>query len=740
LARIRVIKTNFSKGELSPLVEGRPDVAAYFEGGKTIENFLLLRQGGLVRRPGLRYIAEVKTSSKDTVLLPFESSDDDAFAVEAGDLYLRFYKNKAQVVSGTPIEVASPYTEAQLRQIHLTQSVDIMYLFHKAVQQRRLSRVSDTSWVLSAITFEPPPSFEKDTDISLGSATLTPAATTGTGINFTASAAVFLNGDVGRLIISGAARAVITGFTSTTIVVADIIDAFSAGAIAAGSWFLRLSPQTTLDPNIKKPINAQVTLVAGVAAFRAADVGKFIVIYGGLIQITNVDSTTQIRGTILSELDDGLTSADPAVASAGAWNLEVASWSTTNGFPRTGEFFQGRLVQAGTVAEPTAFWLSGSDNFENYAIGLKANNAIEYTIAARRLNAIQWIADHDDMFVGTSGAEFRLAGDRNGEPIGGDTIPLVRPFGRDGSAPIQQVTLGRRVFFVDRSRRKIFAIAFNIEEDTFDSPEVTVMSEHITESGIRLGQIAVQNRLDPLLYFVRTDGTLVTLTFYRHEKIIGFTRLVTDGTFESVVAIPQVGGGSDHVYVIVKRTINGQTKRYVELFDDNASEFSTRLWKTFQTDCAVAYSGVSTSTISGLTHLEAKTVDVIIDGSYVGTKVVTGGQITLDAPATKVEVGLHYDSKAVTMRPAVANVNIEGLPRSWNKLWLRLFETRGGRVNGEALNYLPGMLDQIALFTGDKSITGHGWDTEGRVTIEQTQPYPMTVLAVFGELSLGDHG
>jgi len=744
MSKSRRLITNFSKGELSPKLEGRPDLAAYFEGGKTIENFVIMRQGGLDRRLGTAFIQEVKDSSRDTILIPFEASVNDAFIIEVGHLYMRFYKNKAPILTaGVPVEITSPYTEAQLREIHFTQSVDVLFLFHPDVPQRRLSRISDTSWTLSTITYKPPPAFEADTDISGGTATLTPSAITGTGVTFTASSAVFLAADKGRLIVFGASRATITVVdVGLAVVTADIIDDFpNTNPIAAGSWLLRLSPQTTLDPNIKEPIGGQVTLVSGLNAFRTADVGKFIAIYGGLVRITIRDSAIQVKGEILSVMV-GTNVADPPAAAAGAWTLEVASWSTTNGFPRTGEFFQGRLGQASTKKQPTTWWLSTPDDFDNYAVGASADRAVEYTIASRQLNRIEWITDNKDLFIGTAGVEFRAQGGRSDEPIGGDSIPLTRRLTTHGSAPIQSNIINKRIIFVDRSRKKIISMAFDIEQDDFDALELTGAAEHILGTGARLGPISLVRQRDPRVYFVREDGTLVVLTYFYHEKVIGFTRLTTDGTFESVAAIPHVQdlhGAGDEVWTIVKRTINNQTKRYVEVFEDHHAGLLTRSWTSLQTDSAKVYSGAPTTIITGLSHLEGKTVSIIADNGSRGTKVVSGGQITLSEEVSIAEIGLKYDSKVVTMRPAVENTVIEGLPRSWDKLWVRLVDTIGGHVNGEPIQYTPSSLGALSLFTGDREVTGQGWDTDGRVTIEQREPYPMTLLAMFGTLSLGDH-
>lgn len=739
MAKTRPLWTNFSKGELSPLLEAANDLAAYFEGGSTIENFRLLRQGGITRRAGTRMIAEARYSNKDAILVPFEFSVDDTYILELGDGYFRVYKNKAQVLSGgVPLTVTAPYAEADVRTVHYTQSADVLFCFHGSYQQRKIGRVSDTNWTVRPQAANPPPSYEKDTDISGGVATLTLGAISGTGVIVTASASSFLPADDGRQIISGAGRAIITTYTSATQVTVDILDEFSSvGPIPSGEWFVRLSPQTTLDPTKRAPVGSTVTCVAGANAFRTEDVGKYIVIYGGLIKITSRTSATTVVGTILSIMSE-TADANPAAAPAGAWTLEEASWSDELGWPRTGEFYQGRLYQAGTVSLPTAIWGSASDDYDNYAYGVVFDAAVEYIMASRKLNRIEWLADNDSLMVGTSGSEHRATGSGNDNSlIGGDTLPLVRRVSSQGSMSVQPVVSNKQVVFADRSKRKLYSLQWELNQDGFDSDELTLMAEHITESGIRLGPMAFQQRLDPRLHVVREDGQLITMTFFLKERVIGFTRYVTDGTFESVAVVPNASGGNDQVWVLVKRTINGVVKRFVEMLEDDHEDISTRAWSSLQTDCATVYSGAATLNIPAA-HLEGETVDVIADGEYIGQKVVAGGVVTLDETASEVEVGLHYGSTATTMRPAVKGENLEGIPRSWDKLSVRVHRTKGGIINGKPMLYAPGTLGVNALFTGDVKVTGQGWDTDGRVTIAQDQPYPMTILALYGSLSFGD--
>ena len=165
---VRRIQTNFSKGELSPLLEGRPDLIGSNEGCRTLENFILKRQACAERRVGTRFVNEVAVSSVDTMLIPFEAGISNPIMIEIGSGYVRFYKNRVQLQSspGVAVQITLDYNDTNLRTVHFTQSVDVLFLFHRLYRQRRLNRVSDLNWSVIDITHRPPPSFEKDVDIS----------------------------------------------------------------------------------------------------------------------------------------------------------------------------------------------------------------------------------------------------------------------------------------------------------------------------------------------------------------------------------------------------------------------------------------------------------------------------------------------------------------------------------------------------------------------------------------------
>tara|TARA_Y100000310_G_scaffold321795_2_gene379944 strand:- start:2553 stop:5069 length:2517 start_codon:yes stop_codon:yes gene_type:complete len=247
------IQNNFNGGEISPLLFGRPDVERYGTGLGTCENFVPLIQGPLERRPGSHFIVSTKSGATEASrLIRFEFSASQAYALEFGDQYVRFVKDRAQVVSGTPVEVVTPYLEADLFQIKTAQSADVMYIAHTSYAPRTLSRTSDTSWAMAVYAFQDGPFLNTnstDTTFTLGGTTgsVSVTASSITGVN---SGAGFQSTDVGRLIrfkdpASNWTWLKITAHTSTTIVTATIEGADASAGTATTEWRMGVWSDTT---------------------------------------------------------------------------------------------------------------------------------------------------------------------------------------------------------------------------------------------------------------------------------------------------------------------------------------------------------------------------------------------------------------------------------------------------------------------------------------------------------------
>lgn len=150
MPRVAVPHTNFLGGQIGPLAFNRVDSASVQNGAELLENIIVLPQGPAQNRGGSKYVSSVKTAAKKVRLIPFVFSTQQAYVLEFGDQYIRFYRNQGQIQSGgSPYEISSPYLEAELDQIQFTQSADVLYLAHPNHKPRKVTRTGHTSWTLA---------------------------------------------------------------------------------------------------------------------------------------------------------------------------------------------------------------------------------------------------------------------------------------------------------------------------------------------------------------------------------------------------------------------------------------------------------------------------------------------------------------------------------------------------------------------------------------------------------------
>ncbi len=800
--------SSFTNGEISPLLSSRIDYDKYFSSCEKLENFFIYPHGGITRRPGLVFVNEVKDSTKKTRIFSFKfnASATDVYIIEAGEYYFRFYKNHAQLLSGgDAYEISTPYKEEHLFELQFAPLADVMYISHSSYAQRKLSRTGDTSWTLSTVKFDPPPSYIADTDLN---ETLTPSATTGEDVTFTAGSGVFLPADVDRLIIFGASRAIITEWTSATAVVADIIDDWpDTSTMAAGAWKLTGSPSCGLTPSAKSPVKKRIKLTVETetaksvtsmtrsgstvtvvtstahgfasneyvlidgavqkqynggwlitvtnsttftfnigsatpttpatgtitaarakAAFRAADKDKYVKINSGLCKIKVVTSAVEVKADIISVLSAKTQSE------AGLWSLESESWTDANGYPAACAFFQQRLYFGGSNQQPTTVWGSVTDSFENFAVGTSDDNSLEYTITSQ--NKIRWLSEAKNLAIGTLGDE-RILGTGDDTALTATNVKTSRDTSY-GCALIAPITIGNTTLFIQRAGRKLRELAFVFENDSYKAPDLTILAEHITEGGIV--ETAYQQEPDSQVYAVRGDGQLPTMTYQRDEGVVGWSRQITQGLFESVAVIPATG--KDEAWFVVARQIGGVWKRYIEYFStDLWAVSSTFQWRQAMTDSAIKYSGVPATVITGLGHLEGKTVTILANGGLHAARTVLGGMVTLDIEATEVEVGLAYAAEGLTVRPelSTANGSIQGKIKGWSAITARLYKSLGGKINDEYIETRTSgdLTDKPPpVFSGDYTVYNLGYDTEGRISFGQPEALPFTLLSLSGALSV----
>lgn len=667
------LKDSFNAGEVSPLMAARIRIDKYANALEVCKNMIPMVQGGVTRRTGTMFVNEVKASANSTRLVPFEFSVTQAYILEFGDQYIRFYKDRGIIETspGVPYEVATTYVNGDIANLKFTQSADVLYITHPSYAPRKLSRTGHTSWTLSTIDFIDGPYLPTNTTAT----TITPSATSGSGITLTASSATFASTDVGRLVrikhSSTWGYAKITAYTSTTVVSADVKSNFGA-----------------------------------------------------------------------------------ATASA-EWRLGV--YSTTTGFPACSMFFEDRLFFAGCTNFPQRIDGSSSSLYENFAPSktdstVIDSNAVSFSLNAADVNAIRWMQDDEKgLIVGSVSGEWILRPSSLSQALTPTNVTAKRSTAF-GSANVQAVRAGRSSIYIQRAGRKVRELAYVYEVDGFRSPDMTVLSEHISEGG--LVQSDYQQEPWSIVWFIRNDGQLIGMTYERDQDVIGWHRHIIGGSYnggdavvESVACIPTPDGTADETWLVVKRTIDGTTRRYIEYITPRFDEDTTS--DAFFVDCGLTYSGSAASVISGLDHLDGETVSILADGATHPDRVVSAGSITLNRSAEKVHIGFAYESDVGTLNieAGAADGTAQGKTKRIHRVSMRLYKTLGlkfgpssdkldvmtFRTSADEMNNPP------ELFTGDKSINWNGhYEVEGKMYFRQDQPLPFTLLGLFPQLHTQD--
>ena len=443
-----------------------------------------------------------------------------------------------------------------------------------------------------------------------------------------------------------------------------------------------------------------------------------------------------------------------------SWTLTTVSFTGSPSLPLSGannrpscvSFFEQRLVFANTNNNPQTLWFSKSGDYENFTTGTNAADAMIYTIASNQVNAIQYLKAVRTLVVGTSGGEFTVSADGTDASITPTNVTIKRQ-SSFGSAGVDAIPAGNAVLFLQRAKRKIRELAYNFDSDGYVAPDLTILNDAVTKSGIN--QMVYQQEPDSIIWCVRDDGVLAGLTYQRSENVTAWHRHIFGGVFGSGNAVCESAASisgtltEDEFWVIVKRTINGATKRYVECFsnfdfdEDDATSFRFL-------DSHLTYSGGATTTLSGLDHLEGQSVSILADGSVHANKTVSSGAITLDRSVTSACVGLSYDSVLQTMRieGGAAEGTSQGKTKRISKVVLRLFETVGVKVGPslDDLELVPFRTTSSSLsapvdtlLAGDKEIEFRDdYNSDGFIFIKQDQPLPCSVLAIYPTVVTSD--
>jgi hypothetical protein len=775
MARVAVQLTNFTGGELSPRLDGRNDLAKYSSGCATLENLVVYPHGSAARRPGTNFVAEVKDSTKKTRLIPFEFSTTQTYMLEFGNQYIRFYKDNGQILSGgSAYEISTPYLEAELFDLKFAQSADVMYICHPNHEVEKLSRTGHTSWSLTDVDFLDGPYL--DTNISTTTISMS-AHTVGTGRTLTASAVTginsgsgFLTTDVGRLVRFRNGYGKITARTSTTVVTLEILEDMGSSSSSI-DWSLGAFSDTTGHPSC-------VTFFEQRLVFAATLNNPQTVYFSKSGDYENMDAN--IGGTIAD--DDAIIYT---IASNQVNAIRFMTATRTLIIGTAGGEFAVSGGGADNAITPTNILIKkqsnhGAANVDAIAVG---NATLFLQRARRKIRELAFNFDVDgyvapDMTILaehiTEGGLTQVAYQQEPNQIiyatreDGELVGLT--YQRE-----QQVTAWHRHIFGGRFGIATITVSdyANIANKTkltltksdgttvdFDSTTGTAgTNEFKTETNNNTTATNLKNAINAHANFTATvSSAVVTITETAHEatgyltiKSFDKTRLTATNEGKAVVDSVAVIPTDDKEYqtwVIVKRTVNGATKRYVEYLNELDFDETDNTSFNFL-DSALSYSGSAVTNLSGLSHLEGQVVSILADGATHPNKTVSSGAITLDRSAKDVKIGLAFTSLLQTMRLDAGSQDgtSQGKTKRIYDITVRMYETIGIEVGPDLDNMerIPfrssaNLMDEgIPPFTGDKEIEFRGnYETDGFIYVRQTQPLPFTILSLYPRLVTND--
>jgi hypothetical protein len=793
-------QSNFAGGEIPPALYGRTDLQKYAQSLRRCRGFIVTAHGAVTNRPGTTFVREVKDSTKKVRLIPFIFGNDQSFVLEFGHQYIRFYKDGGIVLNaGNPYEVATPYTEADLDKLKFAQIGDIITITHSTYAPRELRRLGNTNWTLTTVDFIPaahgiPYDLESsyDPDVKYtraGYASIEydiDQVVTQPKKERRYKLTLMLRNDTTRQVVEtlphsyGEVVASIgyggtgTAIKDTTVVEWASGTAYSYTNVVRGSdgalYFCRFG-NTGRDPTLKSNWASYWTPVipgelngqacgylfslaehkpkiswGGVDApsgYTLVGFRLYVGVRSGIYGLI-ADVDTNVR----SFIDDGTTPIDYTRSPPTNDNPFASDYPACTGF------FEQRRMMANTPLRPADLLGSKTGDFTNFAWKpvITDDDAITgLTLASMTFEEIRWLLPLRALLVGTSEGMWVISGSGGvNDALTASSFKARKQLYR-GMSWIDPVAVDNAALVASRLNNAIYEVVFDYATDSYQSAEVSLLAAHLFDNHSIKGWAHARTP-HSVVWMVRDDGILLGFSYNRATEVIAWHWHDTLGKFESICAVQE--GNEDAVYVVVNRTVNGSTKRYVERF---ASRLLPRLEdgtidvkRGVFLDSSLTYDDVPATIFSGLTHLEGMSVKVLADGAVFGPYTVTGGQIDISEQvpdgASVVTIGLSYTSEIETLDLMFPDKEIVDARKSVFGLVFQVIESRGLKVGGayDALREwnqrtVADGYGTIKPFTGTSDVPfPSDYNSHGRVIVRVEDPLPVTIVGIGRKVDVGN--
>lgn len=721
MAQARTIQTNFTSGELDPLMAMRVDTGAFSNGAAKLTNCLLYNTGGASARPGTKHLASLAGRVR---LLPFEFSADQRYIMALSSGRLDVYDTAGSLL--TSVTSGCNWTAATLFELTFAQVADTMIVAHRSWRTQVITRTSATTFTVTNLAFETSidgnkiyqPYFKFAAD----DVTLKVSAASGAGVTLTASAAVFSASMVGERLRWHDSEIEVTAYTSPTVMTGTVKGtlemrlALNPYRTTAGSGVVEV---THVDHGFTTGQNITLTGSNGFAGITAANLT-------GTFAITVVD---EIRYTI-STFGTATESAD-----GGGPNVKIVSsvtetrkWAEQafcdrNGWPGAVCFHQGRLWLAGSSGIPDGIWSSWIYRFFNFEVGEAADNeSIQVTVGSDDISNVRHLVSHRELQIFTALGEFYAPAPTD-KALTPNTMQIKRqtPYGCSTVAP---QPFDGATLYLQGTETAVRELIYTNTEDGYTSTNLNILSGHLIKTPHDMAvQFGSSKRSEQYAIVVNGDGTLAVFNSARSENLAGWSPWSTNGKFDAICVL-----GAD-IFFAVERHGSYRLERLTS-------------------DAPESLDGVARYTMGAPTTawevgpiFFGRTVHVTSGNYYLGEyEVGPAGQLTLAAAVDAISVGYTYpwEIRTLPVNLQLPNGPTIGLPKRISRVFVGLYSTLALSIAGNRM-VLRQVTDDFSLapepFSGTHEIYLLGYSRDAVVTITRQEPLPVTVLGLSIEVN-----
>lgn len=791
MTTLRTLQTRWTQGEIDHKMLGRTDIDQYYGAGETMQNVIVMPQGGFKRRGGLEHI--------DKVLRQITLTNPTATAPNGGTANNAKDQNRATtVLTTTNIGTTNPYVVVHY-DLGSATSLALVYIYDIALSAGTSSEfyiqgsTDNTNWTncgaaLSLSTTARDYSRRIDNTyryirlVRIGATDLGTAKAEVSGLDLFSNGALsesrhitfefssdqsydLLATDNNIAVYADGVHQIdlyLEGLTSarlgdvtytqsadTLIIFHEDVETYLVQRDGADDlWVVDRVPfeniprhaftevvQTgaaagfgTLTPSAT---TGTIKLTAASGTFTSAFVGQYIEGNGGRARILSLVSTLVVNAYV--EIPFYNTDA----IAAASWDYLSGyeeTWSSTRGWPICGTFHEGRLWIGGSKQRPTTAWGSRVGLFYNFDQGTALDDeAIEVSLDTDQLNRITNMYSGRNLMIFTTGAEFIFPQSLN-EPITPANVATSKQSKVGAVRGLGVFEVEGGVFYCQNGGQSVQEFIFDDTQQAYASNLLSLISGHLVKNPVDF-TLRRATSLDDgaLLVLVRSNGEATIATIQRSQGIGAFTRQTTDGLFKSC------GVDYNSIYFVVQREIDGVTENYLErLNEDHLLDASTR----FTT-------GLPVDTFTGLYQLEGEECRVYADGSVMERRTPSGGSVTIERDAEEYcEIGLWFQPIAVDLPVSIdpqSAAQVLGKLISISEIIVRFYQTTSCKINGKSVSFrkfgpvgISPLDSPPPQFTDFKRLFGwRGYTTTGQVTITQDEPGPLSVLAVVKRITFG---